>query len=224
MADTETVRKRLEKQILKTNHSFREISLKIGRTDAYIQQYIKYGFPKRLSEVDRKRVCEILDMNEKDLIDDELSDKVVSPLVSNPKSNNTQSQDYIMVDIYSPRPNVDFYDSIIGRVTLNSKEFSGWCGATPKSLRIIRVNGDYMEPALPSGSLILYDSNTNTYRGDGIYVVTTNNITQVKRVQQTHPDTYILINDNKNYQNISCQNPDLEILGRAICCLSSRAL
>ena len=71
MADLQTIRKRLEKYILDSNHTFREVSLKIGRKDSYIQQYVKYGFPKRLNEVDRKKVCQLLNISEKELIDDE---------------------------------------------------------------------------------------------------------------------------------------------------------
>ena len=47
MADLNGIRKKLEKKILAGGHTFREVSLKIGRKDSYIQQYIKYGFPKR---------------------------------------------------------------------------------------------------------------------------------------------------------------------------------
>lgn len=225
MADTEIIRKRLEKYILQNNHTFREVSLHIGRKDAYIQQYVKYGFPKRLNEIDRKRVCQFLNIDEKELIDDELINQGVrAPIITNHQNCIGESKDYIMADIYAPRPNVDFFQSVIGRMELNSKEFASWCGASPENLRIIRVDGDYMEPALPSGSLVLYDTSSTGYKSEGIYIVTHNNLTQVKRVQKTFHDAYVLINDNPMYQNIACLDFEVEILGRAICCLTPHLL
>lgn len=225
MADTETIRKRLEKHILRTNHTFREVSLNIGRKDSYIQQYVKYGFPKRLNEVDRKRVCQFLNIDEKELIDDELINQGVrEPVITDHKNCIGDSKDYIMVDIYAPRPNVNFFDSVVGRMALNYKEFASWCGANPQNLRIIRIEGDYMEPVIARGSLVLYDTSSTAYKGDGIYVVHSDNLTQVKRVQKTYVDTYLLINDNPRYQNVACLNLDVEILGRALCCLSPHHL
>lgn len=225
MADTEIIRKRLEKHILQTNHTFREVSLAIGRKDSYIQQYVKYGFPKRLSEVDRKRVCQYLNIAEKELLDDDLINRGVrEPIIVEYKNCIGDSKDYVMIDIYAPRPEVDFYDSVIGRMALNFKEFSALCGANPENLRIIRIDGDYMEPTVPAGSLVLYDSASTVYRGDGIYVVSSDKLIQVKRVQKTYVDTFLLINDNPRYQNVATLNLDVEIYGRAICCLSPKML
>ena len=72
MSDFETIRIKLADIIHKKGYNFRELSLKIGRKDSYIQQYIKYGLPRRLNEIDRKKICHILNINEEDLIDDEL--------------------------------------------------------------------------------------------------------------------------------------------------------
>ena len=100
MADLQTIRKRLEKYILDSNHTFREVSLKIGRKDSYIQQYVKYGFPKRLNEVDRKKVCQLLNISEKELIDDELlqSGAARPPLFENDDLTGSAA-DFVAIDI-----------------------------------------------------------------------------------------------------------------------------
>ena len=56
MANLDEIRKIVDDYIGKRGYTYRDISLKIGRKDSYIQQYIKYGFPKRLNEVDRKKI------------------------------------------------------------------------------------------------------------------------------------------------------------------------
>lgn len=225
MANLETVRKKLAQHIIDNGHTFREISLKMGRKDSYIQQYIRYGFPKRLSEIDRHKVCRLLGLDEEELIDDELIHHNLSSSMASPLTQNEKAlKDYIMLDIYAPRPNIAYSESIIGRLALNFKEFSSWCGATARNLKIIRIEGDYMEPALPSGSLILYDSSITQYTGDGIYIIAINELTQVKRIQQLAGSKYLLLSDRAEYKDITCERKDFEILGRAITCITSRSL
>ncbi len=225
MADTEIIRKRLEQHILNSAHTFREVSLHIGRKDSYIQQYVKYGFPKRLSEIDRKKVCRFLNIDEKELIDDELINQFVrEPLITNPKACLGKSCDYVMIDIYSPRPKIDFFNTVVGRISLNQKEFGSWCGANPENLRAIRIDGDYMEPTFPNGSLVLYDTTSTTFKTDGLYVIMHNGIAQLKRVQQVYTDMYILMDDNPHYENVEREFLHLEILGRAVTCLSAHPL
>ena len=76
MPSLEDIRTYLKEEIERNGFSFRDISLKIGRKDSYIQQYIKYGFPKRLSEIDRKKIALMLNIDEKELIDEELSEVI----------------------------------------------------------------------------------------------------------------------------------------------------
>ncbi|MCM1324238.1 MAG: LexA family transcriptional regulator [Acetobacter sp.] len=224
MADLEGIRKRLAKLITERGLTYRDISLTIGRKDAYIQQYIKYGLPKRLSEIDRKKVCHLLDIAEEELLDDELIIKgYCTPLISNDTSCvGHHATDYMMIDIYDPRPGVDFFSTLIGRMSLNRQEFAPWCGANPSTLRIIRLNGDYMAPTIPAGSLVLYDTSSSSHNGDGIYVVQNNKNVQVKHVQTAPGETFVLISENKLYPNITYPQADVEILGRVISCLTPR--
>ena len=114
MADLQEIRKRLERFIEQSGLSYREISLKIGRKDSYIHQYIKYGFPKRLNELDRKKICRMLNVDEKELIDDELI-KTVRNLPAAFEGDDLRdiSDDYVNIDILAPRP--DSHNRLIGR-------------------------------------------------------------------------------------------------------------
>ena len=131
MADLETIRKKLEKYIIENNHTFREISLKIGRKDSYIQQYIKYGFPKRLNEMDRKRICQLLNIPEKELLDDELLRNALTPSPYEDEDIRSSNNEFISLDIYAPRPHADIYQNIIGRMSLNFIEFGHWLSGNP---------------------------------------------------------------------------------------------
>ena len=225
MADTAAVRKKLEQIIASTNHTFREVSLNIGRKDSYIQQYIKYGLPKRLNEIDRKRVCRFLDIEESELIDDELlrDGMPESPLLKLDDISDNLA-DFIAIDIYDPQPRQALHNHVIGRIAINYKEFFGWCNGNPYNLKMIRLNSDAMEPTVPSGSLIIYDSCVLEFSGDGLYILRYDDQIMLKRLQMTSPDHFLLKSENPRYQDIRCDASEVEVLGRAINCLASRPL
>ncbi len=226
MADLETVRKRLEKKILSDGHTFREVSLKIGRKDSYIQQYVKYGFPKRLSEVDRKKVCQFLNMDENDLVDDELlaSGMAKPELIPEKTEKSIPNAEFAAIDIYAPRPETELYKTLCGRMALKVKDFPDWCGTYAHNLQIIRVTADTMEPTLSSGSLLMYSTDVKEYQGDGIYIVRYGDYIQIKRVQKIAADKYLLKADNRRYEDIACPAEELEIVGKAVSCITSRLL
>lgn len=225
MANLETIRKRLEQHILEQGRTFRCVSLKIGRKDSYIQQYIKYGFPKRLNEVDRKKICQLLNINEEELIDDELTQNNINPpKLPNMDEECLNTEDFITIDIYEPRPNTNFEKCITGRMALNYKEFPSICGTTPHNLRMLRINTDNMSPTLATNSLITYDTGISEYTGDGIYVIEQDNFVQIKRIQRANNKLYIIKNDNPHYQDVECPASMLKIIGKAITCLTTQAL
>lgn len=225
MSDLIAIRKKLEKKILSGGHTFREISLKIGRKDSYIQQYIKYGFPKRLNEVDRKKVCQILGIDESELVDDELLRSGVKEInLINLSEKNVNPADFLKIDIYDMKSSNKPEEMIIGQLAINYKEFFGWCNGNPENLKIVRLSGDNMEPTILSGSLIMYDTSILEYSGDGIYIIRYDDRITLKRVQRTSNEQYILKSENPRYQDIRCSLDEISILGRVINVLTSRSL
>ncbi len=227
MADFEIIRKRLEKKILASGHTFREVSLKIGRKDSYIQQYVKYGFPKRLNEVDRKKICQLLGMEEQELVDEELLESGIkqSELAEEiTPQNTTLPTDFSTIDMYSPLPETELKQCLVGRMALKVKSFPDWCGSSPHNLKIIRLTTDCMEPTFPNGTLIVYNTDVREYLGDGIYLVQCNGCMQTKRVQKISQTVYLLKSDNRNYEDIPCPENELVIFGRALSCISSHLI
>lgn len=225
MADLNGIRKKLEKKILAGGHTFREVSLKIGRKDSYIQQYIKYGFPKRLNEVDRKKVCQLLELDEAELIDDELLKSGVKDVnLIKLTEKNVNPTDFLRIDIYDMKSSERPEENVIGQLAINYKEFFGWCNGNPENLKIMRLSGDNMEPTILSGSLIMYDTSVLEYSGDGIYIIRYDDRITLKRVQRTSNEQYILKSENPRYQDVRCSLEELNILGRVINVLTSRSL
>lgn len=95
--------------------------------------------------------------------------------------------------------------------------------ANLRSLQIITVIGDSMEPTLSEGDAVIVDLSDTTPRRDGLYCVRLGEGLYVKRVQMM-PTGVTLLSDNKKYDPIRVQVLDeLCVIGRCYAgiCLKS---
>ncbi|MBQ8671484.1 MAG: hypothetical protein IJ525_03075 [Alphaproteobacteria bacterium] len=76
MAGTEEVRAKIAKLIVDKGLNLARVSLAVGKNIAYMQQFIKNGSPRRLGEVERRKLALILNVDEQELTDLPLSNKV----------------------------------------------------------------------------------------------------------------------------------------------------
>jgi len=224
MANLETIRKRLAKLITEKGHTYREVSLKIGRKDSYIQQYIKYGFPKRLNELDRKKICQLLSISEQELIDDELSKNDAGQNFIFDAKTKEDLSDYICINIYASGIQKSIEPPVIGRMAFKQQEFYGWFTSNPEHLKMLKINTDSMDPLIPNGSIVMYDSSVQEYICDGLYVIIYDNQLMLRRLQSAPDNIYIVKSENPRYQDSRAEENEVEILGRAVTCLNTRTL
>lgn len=64
-------------------------------------------------------------------------------------------------------------------------------------LRIINVPTDSMEPTIPKGAMVVLDTKTAHYTGDGIYAFSIDGNLFIKRLQRKIKGGYLVISDNK---------------------------
>ena len=167
MANLDEIRKIVDNYIGKRGYTYRDISLKIGRKDSYIQQYIKYGFPKRLNEVDRKKIANVLNVDENELIDEELVINVNQHMDALNSGNN----EFSSIDIIATKFDEKQDTNLVGRLILNVKEMGSIVGSSSSNLKILKQNSDSMKPLIKNQSLVVYDANILFFVGDGIYVI-----------------------------------------------------
>ena len=67
--NTDEIRRKISRLISERGLNYAQVSLKIGKNIAYIQQFIKNGSPRRLGEVERKKLAQILNVDEQELTD-----------------------------------------------------------------------------------------------------------------------------------------------------------
>lgn len=69
MENTEEIRKKIARLINERGLNYAQVSLALGKNIAYIQQFIKNGSPRRLGEVERQKLAQILRVDEQELTD-----------------------------------------------------------------------------------------------------------------------------------------------------------
>jgi phage repressor protein C with HTH and peptisase S24 domain len=94
-------------------------------------------------------------------------------------------------------------------------------GVPPKSLCMIHLSGDSMEPHLPTNSMVFVDRRPTEPNQDGIYVIRLDGCIMIKQLQRLPGGVFEVSSANSSYKSfqITPTNPpgDFAVLGRVIC-------
>jgi hypothetical protein len=209
--ETSGPRAELERLIIERREDFAGLSRMLGRNAAYIQQFIKRGVPRKLSEEDRRKLARYFG------VDESLLGGPVSPapasagLLTIPRFNVGASA--------GPGAFAEGEQAIaqLGFDASYLRQLSG--RAAPSDLSIIRVEGDSMMPTLSDGDDIMVDRSAAGARiRDGIYVLRRDETLMVKRVA-VHPGAhrFTISSDNPAYPTWrDCEPSDVEVVGRVV--------
>lgn len=210
MTNLDDVRKILNNHIEEKGYTYRDVSLKIGRKDSYIQQYIKYGFPRRLNEIDRKKIAIVLGIDEEDLIDDELKFRFNDDAVKLKKDS------CMGIDIYKIKFEDKCCQNIVGRVIFNKDELGIWFGGNTGVLKIVKQEGGSMSPLIDNGDLIVFDESVKGFVGDGVYMIKFDDAILIKKIQKNRDNDFILGVYDDKYEDIVVKKEEFQILGKVV--------
>lgn len=192
-------RRMLDRLLTEKGVDYAQLSARIGRNPAYIQQYIKRGSPRRLGEQDRARIAAYLGVSEALLGGPAL--RVAAP------TPRARGRDLVLVPKLAigasagPGASVDG-EAVEGEVAFDPRWLRD-LGADPRALSIIRVEGNSMAPTLGDGDDILVDGGDAAARlRDGIYVLRMDDVLMVKRIARAPgPGRVSVISDNPHYRS-----------------------
>ena len=218
--DSNVIRQRLDALIASRGEDYASLSRLIGRNPTYIQQFVKRGVPRRLSEDDRRKLARHFGIAER-LIggpDDSASRAVVAR-----PGLQARSDDYVLI------PHLDIGasagggaepggESPLAVLAFQASFVRGISAGRPEALSVIRVEGDSMLPTLADGDQILVDSDDRERLRDGIYVLRTDDALLVKRLS-VHPATRRLTirSDNDAYPSWDdCDPGAVSVIGRVV--------
>jgi hypothetical protein len=210
--DSDEQRAALARLIRERGDDYAGLSRLLGRNAAYIQQFIKRGSPRRLSDEDRRLLATYFGVPESAL--------------GGPSPPVVGATGYDLVTI----PELDVRASAgpgayadqeipIGHIAFTRPRLRQLCGARPSDLSIIRVDGDSMHPTLADGDEILVDRSDDARRlRDGIYVLKRDGTVVVKRLAVNPATQRVTVkSDNPAYPVWpECNREELPVIGRVV--------
>jgi phage repressor protein C with HTH and peptisase S24 domain len=204
-------RKLLERLCTERGEDFAGLSRLIGRNSAYIQQFVRRGVPRKLSESDRRKLARYFSIPESMLGGPEGDyDPIQSSLVPVMQTAvRASAGPGAIPGGESARPYFAFDERWLRRLT----------SASAGQLSLIRVEGDSMAPTLADGDDILIDrDDSNDRLRDGVYVLRVDEALVVKRLA-LHPIArrVTVQSDNPAYSDWpDCDLKDVHCIGRVI--------
>ena len=202
----------LERLIEERREDYAGLSRLIGRNAAYIQQFIRRGVPKRLSEGDRRTLARYFGILDFELggPEEERGRASASSLISVPRLNvDASAGPGAFNDSEGEFAHIGFDEKWLRRVSRSK----------PGDLSVIKVQGDSMTPTLSDGDDILVDAGDGVERlRDGIYVLRRDDALLVKRIGTSPASRRIIIkSDNDSYPSWpDCELGDIDIIGRVV--------
>ena len=204
----------LERLIQDRREDYASLSRLIGRNAAYIQQFIRRGTPKRLSEGDRQTLARYFGISDAELgapgIDHAGNALGESRLISVPRLN---------VDASAGPGAFNDAENTSAQIAFDERWLRRLSRSRASDLSVIKVQGDSMTPTLSDGDDILVDAGDSVDRlRDGIYVLRRDDALLVKRIAPSPASRRIIIkSDNASYPSWpDCAIGEVDIIGRVV--------
>ena len=230
--DKEEIRGKIAKLIADKQLSLAQVSLNIGKNVAYLHQYITKGSPVRLPEEQRKKLALILGVDEQELTDL----PITAPIPAHMNGINTMAEKLTSLFIKKDEEAViDMIDAtaccgdgidnlpekVCGHWKLPLTEFKSLASGNPNNIKMLRVQGDSMQPTINEGDFVWVDVSNNFVGSDGIYLIRMATGLAVKRLQAGLSNV-VIKSDNPTYSDITAEVGELKIIGKVVHILNSR--
>jgi len=187
-------------------HSLAALSRMLGRNASYLQQYITKGSPRKLEEIDRRRLAQFFGVAE-------------SELGRSEEISSNSASDWVEVPRLPLEASAGPGTTNAAEIPFDAFRFSRrWLreqGLEPALLSSIRVMGDSMDPLLRDGDEILVDRAPRPFR-EGVHVVRLGEALHVKLLQAVPPDRLRLISKNEAYEPVDVAMADVDVVGRVV--------
>ena len=200
--------------LTKAGLTLKQGSRALGRNDAYLQQYLYRGSPRRLPEDVRLRLADLTGERTESFLDPQLRSlhgsaapsRLAVPLLDVSAAagggrigNDTAGDDTALA----------FPPMLLRRIT----------SAPTSSLRLITISGDSMAPTLEDGDMVMIDTGRTSPSPPGIFILDDGVGLVAKRVDavpNSFPQQLRLSSDNPAYSNYQRRIDEVRILGRVV--------
>lgn len=218
--DSIVIRQRLDELITTHGEDYASLSRLIGRNPTYVQQFVKRGVPRRLSEEDRRKLAGHFGIAERLLGG---PPERAGHAVMVRADTASRPHDYVLIpflDIGASAGAGALTDgeTATAVIAFQSNWVRGVASGRPEALSVIHVSGDSMLPTLADGDSILVDTDDRERLRDGIYVLRTDDALLVKRLSVNPATRRLSIrSDNDAYPSWDdCDPATVSVIGRVV--------
>ncbi len=218
--DSFAIRQRLDELIASRGEDYASLSRRLGRNPTYIQQFVKRGVPRRLSETDRRVLAQHFGIAERLLGGPD--DGAARAVVARPGLVQ-RAEDYVLIPQLAVGASAGSGAMPGDEAPLATLAFqASWvrsvANGRPEALSVIGVEGDSMLPTLADGDQILVDTDDRERLRDGIYVLRTDDALLVKRLSVNPATRRLTIrSDNDAYPSWDdCDPAAVTVIGRVV--------
>lgn len=203
----------------------------LGKLIGVSQQHLdrmEKGYPIPIDKV--PLLAEILHIDKAELLPEELLPHLdgVSAIASKISSLFTKKEDAVTIDMIDATAccgdGIDnLPEKVCGHWMLPLAEFKSLTSGNPSNIKMLRVQGDSMQPTINEGDFVWVDVSNNYVGSDGIYLIRMATGLAVKRLQ-AGLNNVVIKSDNANYSDITAEVGELKIVGKVVHILNSRKL
>jgi SOS-response transcriptional repressor LexA len=217
MSRNDPVRTRLEDLIRENGADYAALSRLLGRNASYVQQFIKYGVPRRLAEEDRRILADHFNVSEVELGARPVR-SVLPPPFPPPASNRQIHIPYFNIAASAGAGSVEEEEQADQPLVFDASWARSLASASVKALSFLRVKGDSMVPTLSDGEHIVVDTADRERPREGIYVLRIDDALYVKRVTVNPVSRRLsIISDNPLHsQWPDCDPAQVDLIGRVV--------
>ena len=215
------VRDALRTLLRRTGHTMKSASLAIGRNETYLYQYLTRGMPKVLKQRDAEALAQLLHCNVEAIRHrGERPAQEIPAGTAPPPDARVAAVPELDVDAGAGLTVFnDEYPVSTHRWYLPLGLIREAGPVNPDDLRIVRVRGDSMEPALSAGDRLVIDTGRRIPETGQLCVLFDGNGLVAKRVEYvpgSSPPTLRLISDNPRYAPYTCLAQEAHVVGRVL--------
>jgi phage repressor protein C with HTH and peptisase S24 domain len=199
------VRKRIIERATELDLDYKDISLRMGRNHAYLQQFLTRGIPRELKERDRLKLAAILNLDEEDIGGPRRSPSAglggggLSTHVVDSNGNGLTFTAELVRDYWRLPPWI--HDRI---------------NVPPRHLAAFSVQGDSMEPTLSSGDTVFIDTRHRVPSPDGIYAIIDLFGGLIVKRLEVRENRVRVISDNTRHSEYMMGIDELMVIGRYV--------
>lgn len=229
MKTPEEVRKFVVDKLKEKNIALNAASVAIGKHGTYLFQFTTRQVPKRLPEAQRKKLANLLEVNEQELTDEDLSAmSFVPPSIAGalniaksiterlfPNEETTATLDIVDVTACCGNGNEITSEKTYGQISMSLEEFNTITNTSPENIKLIKASGDSMDPTIKDGDMAWIDISNCFISSDGIYLLRMPTGLAIKRVQTGFNDISIK-SDNPKYSDITADIGEIKVIGKVI--------